>query len=182
VLYSLAEHKILATIMGFVLITIETFAPILPLMAIVLANSVVLGMWLGFFISWLGSSIASILLYYAANKFSKIKIFKKYEKNDRISKIKIWIKKQGFSSIFIAYSCPFIPDFLVTISSGFVEIDIKTYALAMLSGKFVMFLFLSYIGDDLVNLFSNPIKIIILLIVISTSWIVGNRVNNKIHE
>lgn len=182
ILYSLESYKVLAIIAGFIIIGIETFIPILPLLAIVVANVFILGIWLGFFVSWSGSSIASILLYLIASKFSKCKIFNKYKKNRNFDKIIDWIKKQGFNSIFISYSCPFIPDFLITIASGFSQLDFKSFASGMIFGKFVMFLIISYVGDDIGNLFSNPIKIVIFLIGISLSWFIGKNVNNKIHK
>lgn len=182
ILYSIADHKLLAAVIGLLLVAVETFAPVLPLLAIVLANAFVLGMWKGFLVSWVGSSIASIALYYVAKKFSTIKFFTKYEKNIKIIKIKSWIKKQGFNSIFISYVCPFIPDFLITITSGFVGFDIKTFISGMVCGKFVMFLLLSYIGEDIGDLFYNPKKIVIFTLAILISWIVGKRVNNKIHK
>lgn len=182
ILYSLADHKVLAVIGGFILIVIETFAPVLPLLAIVVANAFVLGMWMGFLVSWLGSGIASVLLYYAANKFSKWKFFKRYENNYKVNKITTWIKKQGFNSIFISYACPFIPDFLITIASGFAGLDIKTFIPGMVCGKFVMFLLISYVGEDVGDFFSQPIKIIIFLLAILASWIIGHRVNHKIHN
>lgn len=182
ILYSLSDYKVLAIIAGFIIIGIETFLPVLPLVAIVIANVFILGMWLGFFVSWVGSSIASILLYFLAYKFSAHSKFKKYEKNKKINKIIKWIKTQGFTSIFVSYSCPFIPDFLITIASGIIQLDFKSFALGMIFGKFVMFLLISYVGEDIGEFFSNPIKIIIFSIAIAVSWIIGNNVNNKIHE
>ncbi|MPN27991.1 hypothetical protein SDC9_175425 [bioreactor metagenome] len=52
----------------------------------------------------------------------------------------------------------------------------------MVCGKFVMFLLLSYIGEDIGDLFYNPKKIVIFTFAILISWIVGKRVNNKIHK
>ncbi len=49
ILYSLTDYKVLAIIVGFILIAVETFLPVLPLIAIVVANAFVLGMWMGFF-------------------------------------------------------------------------------------------------------------------------------------
>lgn len=182
ILYLISDNKNLSIIVGFILIVLETFAPILPLTAIVVANAFVLGMWTGFLVSWLGSSIASIILYYVSKKFFNIQIFSKYETNIKVIKIKSWIKKQGFNSIFISYACPFIPDFLITITSGFTDFDIKTFIPGMVCGKFIMFLLISYIGEDFSTLFLNPKKVFIFLFAILVSWIFGQRINNKIHK
>lgn len=181
-LYNFGQYKVLAAIIGFILIIIETFIPVLPLIAIIVANAYILGVWKGFFISWIASCVASIGLYYISNKFSKIDILQKYHKNKKVLNIVRWVKKQGFNSIFIAYVCPFIPDFLVSISSGFAGIDFKDYVLGMISGKFVMFLFISYMGKDIDTLIYNPQKIMLLTVTIIISWIVGKNINRKIHK
>lgn len=180
--YSLSNHKVLATIIAFISIAMETFLPLLPLIAIVLANSFVLGMWLGFLVSWLGSSIAAIILYYIANKFSTVKFIKRCINNEKSLRIIKWIQKQGFNTMFISYACPFIPDFLITIASGFTSVDIKDFILGMISGKFVMFLLISYVGDDMTELLNNPAKIIILSVGIMLSWIVGQNINKIINK
>lgn len=181
-IYSVSNHKVLAAIIAFITIAIETFLPLLPLIAIVLANSFVLGMWLGFLVSWIGSSISSIILYYFANKFSRLKFIRRYQKNEKILNIIKWIQKQGFNFIFISYACPFIPDFLITIASGFASVNIKDFILGMISGKFVMFLLISYVGDDITELLNNPIKIILLSFVVMLSWLVGQNINKKISK
>lgn len=182
ILYSLSDYKLISTIAGFIIIGLETFLPVLPVLAIVMANSFVLGMWPGFFVSWVGSSIASILLYYLANKFSKASIFKKYKSKPATQRVTNWISRQGFNTIFISYACPFIPDFLVTITSGFTSVDIKTFVSGMICGKFIMFLIVSYIGEDVTNFFSNPSKIIVFSVTIMIAWFVGQNINNKIHK
>ena len=181
ILYSVAQYKILSAFIAFFLTAIESFIPILPLVGIVLANSMIFGMWLGFFISWAGSCIASILLYYCARKISKLKIFDKYRNRQKNEKLTEFIKKQGFSMIFITYVCPFISDFLITIVSGLVKFDMKTFVSGMVCGKFVMFLFISYVGEDIEGFFRNPLKIILFTMFILSSWIIGKKINNKMH-
>lgn len=181
-IYSVSNHKLIAMVIAFATVSIETFLPLLPLLAIVVANSIVLGMWLGFLVSWVGSSIASVLLYYFANKFSKARFFEKYKSSEKTLKIINWIKRQGFNTIFISYACPFIPDFLITIASGFTSLSIRDYILGMVSGKFVMFLLISYVGEDVNELLTSPTKIIILSLAIMISWMVGQNINRKIQK
>lgn len=180
-LYSVSEYKFLAAVIAFLLTAIESFIPVLPLVAIILLNVFIFGLWLGFFISWAGSCIAAVLLYLLANKFSKLKIFDKYKNKFDDKRISSYIKKQGFSIIFITYVCPFISDFLINILSGFIGLDLKTFISGMVSGKFVMFLFISYVGEDVTGFFHSPIKVLLFSIFILISWIIGRNINNKMH-
>lgn len=182
ILYSLSEYKLLAVIAGFFIIAIETFIPTLPLVLIIIANAFVLGMWIGFTVSWIGSSVAAILLYFITFKLSKSKLVEKYKQKEKIKKVIKWIRNQSFTTLFICYVCPFIPDFLITITSGFAQTNYKTFILGMTSGKFVMFLLLSYMGEDIGNIFKEPIKMIIFVIILFIFWILGRKINNKINK
>ena len=182
ILYSISDYKILTIIFGFLIMIVETFIPIIPLTALIVANVFILGMWRGFFVSWLGSSLGSILLFYIAIKLSNINFINRYKKNEYTKKVIKFIKKQGFSIIFISYLCPFIPDFLITIASGFADIDIKTFSLGMIIGKFLMFLFISYVGEDIIGFFTSPFKVILFIVAICISWLIGKIVNNKINH
>lgn len=181
-LYSVAEHKGIAAIIAFFLAAVESFIPVLPLVAMILANAIIFGMWMGFFISWAGSCIAAIILYFIAKKFSTLKIFDKFRKKLNNQKLKKYIEKQGFSMIFISYLCPFISDFLITILSGFTNFDIKTFISGMVCGKFIMFLFISYVGEDIGSFLSSPFKIILFSLFILGSWMIGKEVNKKMHK
>lgn len=180
IIYSLQDHRLIASIISFVIVILETFFPMLPLVAIVGANAFVLGLWLGFFMSWLGSIIGSTILFEISNKFSHTKIFKKLLGN-KLYKATHWIQKQGFNTIFIAYLCPFIPDFLVTVASGISDMKLVNFLPGMILGKFIMFILISYVGNDVYNFFTNPIKVLLLTVLIISFWILGNKINKKIN-
>ena len=52
----------------------------------------------------------------------------------------------------------------------------------MLSGKFVMFLVVSYPASDVVGFIKNPIKVVVFLLLVFLAWKVGSRVNTKLGE
>jgi uncharacterized membrane protein YdjX (TVP38/TMEM64 family) len=180
-IYNLQEYKLLVAVIGFIIIVVETFIPALPLVAIVGANSFVLGIWMGFLISWLGSAMGSIGLFLLSSKFSNSRLIEKIN-NNKIEKFKSWVKKQGFSMIFLTYLCPFIPDFLVTITSGISQMKLSNFVPGMILGKFIMFLVISYIGNDIERFIKSPIKVISLIVLIIVFWILGNKVTKKINS
>ena len=101
IIYSLQEYKFLVAIVGFVIIIIETFIPALPLVAIVGANAFVLGIWVGFFISWVGSSIGSIALFFLCNKFAESTFIRKI--SDRYKNIEKFNNYIKYNSKFIIF-------------------------------------------------------------------------------
>lgn len=180
-IYKLVEqYWLVVVIIGILLSFLESFIPILPLAAIVTANSVILGLWGGLVVSLIGSTLGAILLFYLSAKCSHFKFFQKH-RNKRIDKLMEWIKKQGFKVICIIYSCPFVPGFLVTIASGFSGKDIKSFIPGLISGKFIYFFVVSYVSYDIQGLMRSPWKLIVLILMICISWIVGKRLNLKLN-
>lgn len=179
--YIAQDYWIFTMLIGLMSCFLESFIPVLPLIGIVTANAMLFGLLNGIILSWIGSSLGTISLFLLTKKF-KDRIYMKKIKNININKIINWMHRQGFKILFIAYCSPFVPSFLITIASALSEKDIRNFVPAMLSGKFVMFLIISYISSDVVGFIKNPIKIIMFLLVVFLAWKVGKKVNSKLDE
>lgn len=179
-LFTLArDNYILVFIIGTFASFLESFIPALPLIGIVIANSMMLGWAFGLLASVIGSCTGTYLLFLLSNKFRHLKIFKQIE-NSKVEKAIKWVKEQGFITLFIAYSCTFIPGCLVTLACGISQKDSYTFIPPMVSGKILMFLVASYIGNDLTGFLKSPMKIIVVSVLIIVSFFIGRKVNSKI--
>lgn len=138
------NYWVLATIIGLLSAFIESFIPALPLVAIVTANAAIQGLFIGCLLSWIGSGLGTTSLFLLISRFNDSKLFNKL-RNSKTEKAISWMDKQGFKLLFIAYACPFMPGCLVTIASAFGKKDLKDFVPAMLAGKFVMFIVISYV-------------------------------------
>ena len=177
--YISQDYWLLTMLVGLFTCFIESFIPALPLIGIVTGNAIILGLFKGMIISWIGSSLGTIGLFLLVKIF-KNNIHIKKLKNKKVNKIIDWINRQGFKLFFIAYCCPFIPGFLVTIASALSDRDIKSFVPAMISGKFVMFLVISYPASDIIGFIKNPIKIAFFILLVFLAWKMGNKVNNRL--
>ncbi|MBC5997909.1 TVP38/TMEM64 family protein [Romboutsia ilealis] len=178
-LFNLAhDYWFLTMIVGLFSTFIESFLPILPLVAIVTVNAAVFGLGMGLVVSWIGSGLGTLALFLIVSKFSDNKFINKY-RNGKTQKIVEKVRSKGFKLLFIAYACPFMPACLVTISSALCKSEFKHFATAMLSGKFIMFVVVSYIGSDIRGFITNPIKIIIFSLIVLLAWMIGNKVNSS---
>lgn len=175
------DYWFLAFITAILATFLESFIPALPLIAIVIANSMILGLGIGLITSTIGSCTGTTILFLLASKFSDIKLLEKI-RNNKIDTAINWVKEQGFSTLFIAYASPFIPGCLVTIASGISKKDLYTFVPAMVSGKMVMFMVASYIGDDLIGFIKSPLKIVFVTILVIISFFVGRKINSKIEN
>lgn len=183
------DYWILSIIVGFTSTFVESFLPILPLVAIVTANAVLFGMVPGLIISWIGSSMGTICLFLIIKKISNKRVLKFFT-NEKVEKAVDWVEGRGFRLLFLAYACPFLPACVVTISQGLSKRKNGVFISAVLAGKLVMFFIVSYIGKDIIGFVKNPIKVITLALITFVAWKVGNKLNKdlddfedkKIHE
>ena len=136
----------------------------------------------GMILSWIGSGLGTILLFLLTKKFKDSIHMERFKNEKKINKVINWIYKQGFKVLFIAYCCPFVPGFLVTITSALSGKDIRNFAPAMLCGKFIMFLVVSYPASDVVGFIKNPIKIVLFILLVFLAWKVGNSINTKLDK
>lgn len=175
------DYWFLAFITAIFVTFLESFIPALPLIAIVIANSMILGLGIGLITSTIGSCTGTTILFLLSSKFSDIKLLEKI-RNNKIDTAINWVKEQGFSTLFIAYASPFIPGCLVTIASGISKKNLYTFVPAMVSGKIVMFMVASYIGDDLIGFIKSPLKIVFVTILVIISFFIGRKINSKIEN
>ncbi|WP_300276046.1 TVP38/TMEM64 family protein [Peptacetobacter sp.] len=184
-LYIAQDNIFLSIAAGLFSAFIESFLPALPLVAIVSANAAILGMIKGLIISWIGSGLGTTGLFLIVSKFRNIKILKWLLKNNKVDSIIDWVDKKGFSILFLAYACPFMPSCRATLASALCgKKKLIDFIPPMLSGKFVMFVIISYISEDIIGFIHNPIKIALFLGLTLISWIIGKRFNKKLemHE
>ena len=62
----------------------------------------------------------------------------------------------------------------------------KYYLITLMAGKFVMIFTISFIGHDLKALLTQPIRTVIVVLIIALLWLVGkafeNRLNAKVES
>ncbi|MGL4772483.1 MAG: TVP38/TMEM64 family protein [Clostridium sp.] len=176
-LFQLAQDNFALTfILGFLLAFSETFLSPLPLIAIVITNSLLLGFIPGLIASTLGSVLASIILFIICRKFGNSKLMKKIY-NTKANKIIDWVREQGFVTMIICYSCPFIPGFFVTIASGLSKKTFNNFIPGLLCGRAIMFTVASYIGNDIQGFITSPFEIFVVLLIIIVSFLLGKNLS-----
>ena len=181
-LFQLAQNNFALTFaLGFLLAFSETFFSPLPLIGIVIANSLLLGFIPGMIASTLGSVLGSIILFILCRKFGNSKLMKKLN-NSQVNKIIDWVREQGFVPMTICYACPFVPGFLVTIASGISKKTLHKFIPGLLCGKIIMFSVASYIGDDIIGFITNPFKIIFVLCIVIASFIIGRKLSKSMEK
>ena len=174
------DYWILSICVGFFSAFVESFVPMLPLVAIVTANAALFGMAKGFLISWIGSVTGTICLFLIVSKIGNSKKLLERVKSEKVKKAILWIDNRGFKLLFIAYACPFLPACVITIAAAISKRHITTFTSAVLSGKFIMFLVISYIGQDIYGFITSPVKIVGFCLIVFLAWKLGNKLNKDL--
>ena len=175
------DYWLLSVIVGLISVFIESFLPILPLIAIVTANAALFGMYQGLIISWVGSSSGTICLFLLIKKINNKK-FASILKNEKVEKAIYWIEEKGFKLLFFAYACPFLPACVITISQGLARRKTIDFISAVVAGKLVMFFIVSYIGNDIKGFITSPLKIVTLILVLAIAWKIGKKLNKDLEN
>lgn len=173
------NYWLLSIVVGLTSVFIESFLPMLPLVAIVTANAALFGMSLGLIISWIGSTSGTICLFLLVKKISNKK-FIKILKNEKVEKAIGWMEEKGFKLLFLAYACPFLPACVVTISQGLAKRNTTDFISAVVAGKLVMFFIVSYIGNDIMGFITSPFKVITLVLITLLAWKIGKKLNKDL--
>ncbi len=169
------QYRALGPFIGLFFPFIESFLPFLPLFVFVFANASAYGLWMGFLLSWIGTSIGSYAVFLLIRKYGQAKIFRYFTKRARVQQLIHWIERNGFGPLFLFICFPFTPSALVNLVAGLSDMKKKHYLLTLLAGKFVMIFTVSFIGYDLRALLTKPIRTVIVFIIIFLLWYIGKR-------
>ncbi|MBM7702646.1 TVP38/TMEM64 family protein [Metabacillus iocasae] len=176
ILKLLEEYRSFGLITGLLLPMLEAFLPVLPLFAFVMANAAAFGLWLGFLISWIGTCAGSLAVFFLVRRFGRERFFSFLRKHKQIKKIMIWVERHGFGPLFLMLCFPFTPSAAINIVAGLSRVSVAQFTLAVLCGKMVMVFVMSFIGADFVSFFKEPIKTVIVAVIIFILWLVGKRI------
>ena len=169
--------------LGFLLVFLECFIPMLPLSVFVTFNINAFGFLFGIFISWIATCLGSLCCYMLFY-FLEEEFFVKFFHKQMLSKIRRGMhsfEHISFSQLVLIITLPFTPSFLVNILSGISKLSFKKFICALLIGKLFMIVFWGYIGKNILESLTDIWSLVYigcaLLLSYIVSKIVGRRMN-----
>lgn len=131
--------------------TVMALFPIIPYPVIGGLIGAAYGPILGGFITWFGSSLASILMFlfvrYGYQDWG-MKILHQYK---GLAKVTVLFENNAFLMILFSRMLPFIPSIIINIYSALSRVSFLSYAIASSLGKVPAMLLFALIGNDLVT-------------------------------
>lgn len=176
------HYRALGPLVGLFFPFIESFLPFLPLFVFVVANASAYGLWWGFLLSWVGTSMGSYAVFLLIRKYGHNRLLGFLTKSVRVQKLIKWVDRNGFGPLFLFICFPFTPSALVNLVAGLSGIKKTHYFFTLLAGKLVMIFTVSYIGSDLKALFTQPIRTIIVVIIVILLWVIGKRIEHRFNK
>ncbi|WP_173918806.1 TVP38/TMEM64 family protein [Halobacillus sp. Marseille-Q1614] len=182
IINQLEQLERLGPLPGILLPLIEAFLPILPLVAFVLANAVVYGLFKGFLYSWIGAVSGAILVFLLSRKLGQQRFFNFVSRHPQVKRVMTWLEEHGFGPLFLLMCFPFSPSSIINVVSGLSNVSRQQFILAAILGKSVMIFTISYVGSSIASFAQNPVKSIVVGVCILAFWIVGKFVEKRLQK
>ncbi|WP_203364163.1 TVP38/TMEM64 family protein [Bacillus sp. REN10] len=176
------RYQSFGPIPGFILPMLEAFLPFLPLFVFVLANVNAFGLWFGFILSWGGAVTGAFLIFLLVRNYGQRRMLSFLQRHAQVKKLMNWLDRHGFGPVFLLLCFPFTPSAVVNIVAGLSNISVTQYLLAVMTGKFVMILTISFIGYDVAALIQQPIRTAIVAMVILILWLGGKKIEAHLNK
>jgi uncharacterized membrane protein YdjX (TVP38/TMEM64 family) len=177
--HMLKQYESLGPVPGILAPFIESFIPVLPLVAILIANVNAYGLVEGILLSWMGVVGGAISVFLLTRRFGgslRGYIERKYPQSKRWIE---WVEQHGFTPIFLLACFPFTPSFFVNVASGISRLPFHTFITATMLGKGVMVFLVSFAGHDLHLLLKQPWKIVVIVFFFVLMWFLGRKVEAR---
>lgn len=169
-------------IIGFLLIIIEAFLPVLPLGAFVTLNVNAFGIFPGLLLSWVATIIGSYLMYLLCYYISTKIIYKflKKETQEKVVDKMTTFKNIKLTNLVLIITLPFAPSCFINLLAGVSNIKKEKYLLSLIIGKAFMISFWAYIGMSLIESLTDIKAIIFILLILLVAYIVSKIISKKL--
>ena len=170
-------------LVGFLLVLLESFIPILPLSVFVAFNVKAYGFLIGCLISWSATCLGSYICYLFFS-FLEEKFTEKFLNRKLVSKIHKAIhkfKKIRFTELVLIITLPFTPSFLVNILSGLTKMRQEKFIFAILIGKSFSIIFWGYIGKSLIDSLTDIKSLLYIAVTLVLAYIISKLVSKKMN-
>ena len=168
---------------GFFVVFLESFIPALPLSVFVALNVNAFGFFIGIFISWIATSLGSIICY-SLYKLFKEKLVILLPKRKYLHKINSGIEKFKsikFTQLVLILTLPFTPSFLINILGGLSGMSKEKFIIAVLIGKLFEIIFWGYIGMSLIDSLGDAKSLIYILSTLIIAYIISKVISKKLN-
>lgn len=169
-------------LIGFLLIIVEAFLPVLPLGAFVTLNVNAFGIFPGLLLSWIAAIIGSYLMYLLCYYISTKVIYRflKKETKEKVVGKMTTFKNIKLTNLVLIITLPFAPSCFINLLAGVSNIKKEKYLIALIIGKAFMISFWACIGMSLIESLTDIKAIIFILLILLVAYVVSKIISKKL--
>lgn len=124
-----------------------------------------------FLYSWIGLVAGCLATFLMIRKIASQRFFRKWAERPKVARAMEWVRRSGFSYVFLLSLFPVGPFVVINVAAGLVGMRLRSYLLALAAGKAVMVFAVSYIGNDVGRFIQHPVEVLyVLLFVLLSLW------------
>ena len=124
----------------------------------------------------------SFVVFLLVRKFGRARVMRKWVEKRQVQRLIRWVNMAGISPLLVLLCFPFTPGILVNIVAGLSSIKKKYYFITLFVSKCAMVFLLTFIVQDISELIRNPIKLIIVSIVLILLWVFGKLFERTLNK
>lgn len=162
----LSAFKDLGPLAPIGLAFIESLLPALPLVAIVTINITAHGAILGFFYSWLGTTLGSAVVFLFFRRIVRRHLMKWIRHQGKVQKALDWVAGCSGAVLFLLIAIPFTPSSFINMAFGLSDFEEKEFLQTSVAAKLVMMLGLSFFGKTLSISLTRPVYLILAAVIL----------------
>lgn len=158
---------------------IESVVPALPLIVIISFNVTAYGPYLGFIYSWLGTYLGSMCMFSFYRFLIKPHLDKFLASRQHISKMMRAVSNDQGAIAFTLTLLPFTPSSLINLVYGLSDFSKRKYWGVLFISKAIMVTFMTFFGHSLNQITSNPLYLLISVILLITLYFISKKINKR---
>jgi len=164
-----------AILLAFLLIMIQAFFPYVPFIVLAGVSVLLFGLWGGFLLNWLATSIGSVLAFLTARYIARGWAERKVLHLPIVHKFNTLVTKKGFLTIFLFRLSAVVPSSVINLSAAISNINRKNFILATFLGNLPITFAESWLGHYFIHLEELNVKFILIIAVVLLLFILYKR-------
>ncbi|MDF2670932.1 MAG: yhjE 2 [Paenibacillus sp.] len=175
----LDQYRSFGPFPGILLTFMKSFIPPLPTLLIVGVNAAVYGLWLGFLYSWIGMVSGCMVTFLIVRRIAGHRYLVRWASKPKVQKSMLWVRRNAFSYVFLLSMFPVGPFVVINMAAGLARMRIRSFFVALICGKAIMIMSVSYIGHDLSRFIEHPFQLLYVVLFLALSLIISKKIEAR---
>lgn len=142
------QGGLLAAVIGFVLLIVVNFVPVLPIPLIAATLGAVFDFWPALLVAWGGATAGAILKFWIERTFLQKHALKLLSHFAMTEVILNFLEKNGFLAVLVTRLIPVFPSSIVNLAGAVARIPTRTFVWATLIGKLPTMMAFTLAGNE----------------------------------